>query len=169
LWVVEATTDLDGFAETCLCGGDVSLEHQPERGAVAKVALLHAIDLAVIEQPLCPIDPTPAAGQFASVEKNERQPEGTARGSRNVGPLGTVVVGCRPELHALVGPPDQIGGRCLSLEIVDVERRVVSGGRQMNERVRPRVVGESLTPALDLLGHAHTLAYAKRDLRDRFR
>jgi len=74
------------------------------------------------------------------------------------------VVGRRPEIYALVGPPDQIRGRRLPLEIVNRKRGTLSGSRQMNECVRPRLVGECLTPSFDLLDHAPTLAYAMCDL-----
>ena len=71
LGVVEAVADSGSVSETHPGARWIALEHQAEGGGIAQVPLFHAVQIALVEQSLRPVDPPAAAGQLALVQQDE--------------------------------------------------------------------------------------------------
>ena len=67
--VAEAVADLGGLAEGGVRGRGVALARSLQRDRQEQIALLHAVQLAVVEQPPGPGEPAAAAGQLAPVQQ----------------------------------------------------------------------------------------------------
>ncbi len=108
--VAEAAADPGHLVEVGPGGRGVALDQGLERPREQQVALLDAVELAVVEQPAGPGHPAPTPGMVAPVEVRVGQPERAPHGALHLAPAQERVMGARPELGAVVVPAHQVGG-----------------------------------------------------------
>ena len=138
----------------------VTFEDGAQRHGVAQVALLHAVEVSVIEESLRTVDPPAATSHVALVQQTERQPERATNRSRDVTEPDALVMRPRPRFDALLAPTDQVGRATASRsEIVEPERVLDVGRGQVPEGIAPCLALERLPTPISRSGHAQSLAY----------
>jgi hypothetical protein len=169
LGVAEAVADRGGRGQLRAAAHRVAVERPAERGRVAQVALLDAVQAAVLEQPLRPVDPAAGAGGPASVHQDEGDPERAPGGGGDVAEPDVHAGGARPEVDALLLPAGQVRGDREPLEVRGPEPRLAVRGRQLRPRVGPRPSFVGLPAQLHRTGHGSSLAPSRprRPGRDR--
>jgi hypothetical protein len=150
--VAESLGDLGHPGEGGFRGRGVAPLHALERDRHEQVALLHAIEWAVLEQPMGPGEPAAAAGHLAPEQQPEAQPERAPRRARGIAQTQALAMRTRPLVGALAVPADQIRGRRQTLEVFDFERRLVSRGRQVSVGVSPGLPPEGLPAPSERVG-----------------
>ena len=160
LGVSEPLADPDGLAEPDVGCRDITREQGTQGGCVPQVALLDTVELAVVEQTLCTVDPTAAASHLTAVQQGEGEPERTACGPGDLTNLRAPVVGAGPGVGALPTAAREVGRRREPLEIVDPERLAACRSREVLVRATPRLAVEAVAAPIDPLAHGQSLIHA---------
>jgi hypothetical protein len=63
--------DLHSLSEARGGGAEITLEQEADSSGVAQISAFNAVQVAVIKQPLPPVNPTAAASQLALVQEHE--------------------------------------------------------------------------------------------------
>jgi hypothetical protein len=162
--VAEAVADLGGLTEGGVRGRGVALGKALDREGHEQVPLLHAVQVAVVQQPPGPGEPAAAAGQLAPVQQAEGQPERAPGGTPRVAQPQPPVMRARPDVVAVGVPAQQVRGRGEPLQVLRRERALPVGRRQLREGVRPRPPSEGLPAPIQCVsrGHARSRPLARR-------
>ena len=103
--------DLHSLSKTRGGGAKITLEQEADRGGVAQISPFNAVQVAVVKQPLPPVDPPAATGQLALVQQHEGRPEGTTGRPPDVADPQALAMRTSPHIDRLLIPADEIGGR----------------------------------------------------------
>src|SRR5262249_31935545 len=135
--IAEAVGDLGGAGGEGVAGRGIALGKALSRDGVEQVALLHAVALAVVEQPPGSGKPASGAGALARVEEAEGQHVRATNGSRHLTRTQARLMRPRPDVGAFVVPADQVGRYRKALQVLkpDWEGAVRLG--QPNVRLPP--------------------------------
>ena len=117
----EMFADLRGLSETRRGGVKVALEQQADGGGVAQISLFDAVQVAIVQQSLPPVDPPAAAGQLALVQQHEGRPERATGRTADVADQQALAMRTPPDIDGLLVPADEIGGHPQPLQILQVE------------------------------------------------
>jgi len=150
---VEPITLAGGRGEPDLSGLDISVHHRAERGAVAQVPALHAVDLRLVQQPLTSVHPPATTGELAVVEQDEPQPERAVGGLGDLARALTVAEGLLPRRDALLGSADQERGDGEPGQVGHGQRVGAVGRGELPEGRGAVVPVEGLASALELDRH----------------
>jgi len=137
--VAEAVADLGGQPEGGVRGRGVALGKALQRQRYEQIPLLHAVQLAVVQQPPGPGKPAATAGQLAPVQQAEGQPERAPGGTLRAAQPQPLPMRARQDLVAVGIPTHQVGGLGQQLQILRGKRGLPVGRRQLVEGIRPRL------------------------------
>ncbi len=155
--VAEAGADLAGLAGGGVCGRRVARGEAVQRTRNQQVSLLGAVLAAVVEEPLRPAEPAPAACGLATEQECQREPEGTSGRPDGITLLQAGVVCALPGVLAVRVPADQVGDRREAFEVLDVERRLPVRRRELRVGVAPRLFGEQPAAQHHRIGPGHRI------------
>jgi hypothetical protein len=82
LRIAESLADLGGLTEGVVCSRGIASMQAPQCDRQEQVTLLHAFELAGVEQALGPIEPAATSGQLTTDQQEEGQPERASCSSR---------------------------------------------------------------------------------------
>ena len=150
LGVAEALADPGRLVEDRVGGRWLALEQAPERVEHEQISSLHAVVPAIVEQPLAPRDPAPAARRLALDQQVEAEPERAARRAPRSPPTLKLVM--RPRPHVARYPTSR-PTRCAAIasrsRSSGSSRRLAIRGRQLGVGVAPGLPAEGLPASIE--------------------
>jgi hypothetical protein len=153
--VAEALADLAGLPEGGVGGRGVAGGEALQRDRQQQVALLDAVELAVVQQPPGPGQPAAAAGQLAAVQELQAQPERAPGGPRRVAGAEPPLERPRPRVGGVVVAADQEGGHREPLEVRRHQRRAAVQGRELGVGRRPVMAAVRVPGPVERAGRGH--------------
>jgi hypothetical protein len=117
----EMFADFRSLSETRGGGAKITLEQEADGGRVKQISPFNAVQVAVINQLLPPVDPTAAAGELALVQEPRRPAKRPPRRPPDVADPQGFLMRTPPDINGLLVPADEIGGRPEQLQILKVE------------------------------------------------
>lgn len=135
--IAETGTQLGGPTECGVCAPGIARVHAPRRHRDQQVSPLHAVQLVVVQQPLCPGEPAAGAGHLLSVDQPEDQPERSPDSPHHLPPVKQLPVRPLPRRGGGLVLTNQVRSDRKSLEILRRQRRIAIRRRQPCESVAP--------------------------------
>ena len=127
------------------------------RDGQEQIPPLHTVVVHLVEQPLGSGEPSAAPCHLAPQQKSLGEPARAPGGSHHIPQPQALVMGTEPSVVAVDVRADQVRRHRQPLQILQSERPLPIRGRQLGERIPPRVSPEELPATIQQIGHGHSL------------